>query len=145
MFWSKIMISLKNVLFGISIFINVFFISMTILGSITGAKVSRISIPSMENGYITAAAVVGFPSSASATFNLIEIKMARSDTAFIQFSFYSDGSQGNMLINALYDPRIISVTQTGYGLEITALASGNTLMQTVTNEGIKDIAFVTVN
>ncbi len=50
-----------------------------------------------------------------------------------------------MLATPLFDPEFISVRQTPLGLEITAIASGSTLIQTLTQDGIKDLSRIIIN
>jgi hypothetical protein len=133
---------IKTVLFGISLFFNFVFIFLLFMSSLS--KTSQFSYYYPDKGYITAAAVASVPGNASASFGVIEINIKPGETAFIQFSVVSSGKQGNLLVNALYDPDIISVAQTGYGIVITARSEGSTLMQTFTNDGIKNLAHITV-
>jgi len=134
---------IRSVLFGLSLFLNGFFILMFVFASLS--KTSNISFQSPGDGYITAAAVVSFPRNGEAVFQLIEISLNTGEKAFLQFSVVSDRKQGNMLLNALYDPEIIGVSHTGYCIEITALSRGSTLMQILSNDGIKDIALIRVS
>jgi len=134
---------IKSILFGLSLFLNGFFILLFVFAS--QVKTSNISYFSPGDGYITAAAVVSFPHNGEAVFQLIEISLNTGEKAFLQFSIVSDRKQGNMLLNALYDPEIISVSHTGYCIEITALSQGSTLMQILSNDGIKDIALIRVS
>ena len=129
-------------LFVFSLILNAIFISMFILASFS--KSSNLYYHTAPDGYTTAAAVVSFPEGGTAVFEVIEITLKTSEKAFLQFSVVTSNNQGNVLITALYDPEIISVEQTGYGLEITALGEGETLMQTFSNDGIKNVALITV-
>jgi len=133
---------LIKIFFCISVLFNLFFIALIVIGS--SFKTSNISFRRLDNSYTTAAAVISFPESGAASINMIEISMYPGDTAALQFSVYKNGKQANLLVNALYDREIISVTQTGYGLSVNALYEGSTLMQMLTNEGVKDVALVTV-
>jgi len=135
-------IKIKSVIFAVSLFFNAAFISLLVLASFS--KASRVSFYDPGEGYFSSAAVVTVPSSAEVVFDLIEISLSLNEKAWIQFSIFSAGKQGNILVNPLYDPQVISVTPTGYGIEITALAAGSTLMQFLANDGIRDLALVTV-
>jgi len=135
-------IKIKSLLFAFSLFFNAVFILLIILSG--HSKISTFSFFNREN-YITAAAVVSVPDTQTASVELITINIKPGDKAYLQFSVISSQKkQGNFLFNALYDPNIVSVSQTGFGLEITALREGSTLMQTLANDGIKDIAMVNV-
>jgi len=135
-------IKIKSLLFGLSLFLNVLFI---LLLSMSGfSKTSTFSFFNPDN-YITAAAVVSVPKTQRASVELIDINVSPGEKAFLQFSIISgQNKQGNMLFNALYDPNVISISQTGFGLEITALRAGSTLIQTLANDGIKDVARITI-
>lgn len=133
---------IKSVLFGLSLFLNGFFILMFVFASLS--KTSNVTFFSPGDGYITAAAVASFPQGGSAVFELVEISLCAGEKAFLQFTVVSDRKQGNMLLNALYDPEIIQVSHTGYGIEIFALSEGSTLMQILSNDGIKDVALINV-
>ena len=133
---------IKSVSFIISLLLNGAFILLFVLAA--RSDTSHISFFAPSDGYITAAALVSFPKDGSASFELIELALKPRDKAYLQFSFSSDKKQGNLLLNALYDISIISVAQTGCGIEITALSQGETVMQALTNEGIKNVAIITV-
>jgi len=135
-------IKIRPILFVVSLVVNGIIIFLLVLASFSNTKNMTFFAP---DDHITAAAFVSFPQAGYASFDFIEIGMKPLDTAFLQFSTFSVGKQGNLLLNTLYDPHIISVTQTGYGIEIHALSEGFTLMQTLTNVGIKDIALIRVS
>ena len=136
------LIKIKSLLLTVSLLFNAVFIILLIVSSMS--QVSRFSFPAPDNDRIAAAMIVTFPRHGASSFNSVEIFMIPGETSFLQFSVISNNNQANLLINALYDPDIISVTQTGYGIEIIALSKGTTLMQTVTNDGIKDLALIIV-
>jgi len=133
---------IKSVLFVVSLVFNAFFILFLIFA--LTAKTSSFSFFDPGDMYITSAAVVSMPTSGEVVFDLIEITMSPGEISFLQFSYLVAGKQGNMLVNALFDHDIISVAHTGYGIEITALALGSTVIQTLANDGIRNVAKVTV-
>jgi len=133
---------IKLIIFIISLSFNVIFILLLVLSS--GVKISNFVFPAPDNNSASTAVIINFPKTASAVINLIELNLAPNDTAFIQYSYFSAGKQSNFTVEALYDPKIISVIKTNYGIEILAIQKGTTLIQTITNEGIKDIAFISV-
>jgi len=135
-------IKVKSLLFGLSLFLNVSFVLLFIMSGFS--KTSSFSFFNPDN-YITAAAVVSVPKTKSASVELIDINICPGEKAYLQFSVISGkNKQGNVLFNALYDPNVVSIVQTGLGLEITALRIGSTLIQTLANDGIKNIANVTI-
>jgi len=136
-------IKVKSLVLVISLIINTFFILFFIISIIS--KNSLLSIYTPDDNYVTACAVVSAPVSSAIVFDLIEITLKPEEKAFLQFSVISEKKQVNFLITALYDNDIISVTQNGYGIGITALREGVTVMQTLSNDGIKDVALITVS
>jgi hypothetical protein len=135
-------IKIKSLLFALSLFFNVVFILLMIVSA--SSKTSSFSFFKPDD-YITAASLVSVPKSGTASVELIEINIKPREKAYLQFSVISgQNKQGNMLFNPLHDPNIISVSQTGFGLEITALCEGSTLIQTFTNEGIKNVALINI-
>jgi len=135
----------KIVALGISFLLNfIFIMTLVISGSSKNSSVSFFS----PDGYITAATVISVPKTRSAAVDRISLNLKPHDKAYFQFSVFSGGDkkgkQGNLIFNPLYDPKIISITQTGAGFEITALNEGSALIQSFTNDGIKDVALVTV-
>jgi len=135
-------INIKSVIFGVSLLFNAVFILLLLLASFT--KASHVSFYDPDDGYFSSAAVAGVPSSGEVVFSRIDISLSPNEKAYLQFSVFAGGKQGNILINPLYDPQIVSITPTGYGIEITALAAGSTLMQFLANDGIRDLALITV-
>jgi len=128
--------------FAVSLFANGLFSLLFILAA--RSPVKMLSFPQLGKNHMAAAAVVTFPAGRSATFDLVEISLAPGEKASLQFSVIAGKSQANLLVNALYDPNVIAVAAAGYGVEITALSAGSTLMQSITNDGIKNIALITV-
>jgi hypothetical protein len=135
-------IKVKSLVLAVSLFFNGIITLLFITTSFSNT--STLSIFSPGDGYTTAAAVVIFPPDGAVAFELIEININRGDKAFLQFLIKTEGSQGSLILNALYDHDIVNIRQTGSGIEITALRQGSTLVQTLTSEGIKNIALITV-
>jgi hypothetical protein len=134
---------IKSGFFVFSLILNGLFISVFVTASFS--KSSSLYYQTPQDDYTAAAAVVSFPSGAEAVFELVTISLKPGEKVFLQFSFVSSQKQKNLLINSLYDPGVISVSHTGYGVEIAALSEGETLMQTVTNDGIKNVALIKVS
>jgi hypothetical protein len=135
--------TVKTVIMTVSLVFNTLIVLLFLYSP--AVTTSRLNFPTPpEDGYTTAAALVTFPKSGSATFNIIELDMKPNDITYIQFSMFSGGEQVNMRLHTLYDPDIISVTQTGLGVAIKALREGVTLMQIISTDGIKDIAFIEI-
>jgi hypothetical protein len=137
-------INFKSVFFGLSLLLNGIVILLLILSGFS--KTSTFTFFNPDGDFLTAAAVVSVPKTQSASVESIVINLRPREKAFLQFSVISgQDKQGNMLFNALYDPGIISVSQTGFGMEITAVREGSVLIQTFSNDGIKNVAQVNVS
>jgi len=132
----------KRLIFAVSLIFNVLIILLIVFSSFQ--KNSKIICTFTDDGFVTAAEIVTFPKNGKATFENLGLSLKRGQKTFLQFSILSDQKQSNMLINALYDPDIIKVVNTGLGIEIIALNEGTTLMQMVTNNGIQNVAVITV-
>jgi len=136
-------ISFKQILIVLSLLLNVIIIILLVLSS--SRKDARISCFPVDDGYLIAACVVSFPKEGTAIFDPLEMSLKPGQTARLQYSVISsDRGQANFLINAIYDPKIIKVSQSVFGIDIKALSEGSTLMQAVTIDGVKNIALVTV-
>jgi hypothetical protein len=134
-----------TVLMVVSVAFNVFFIGVVFISTVLSKSyTARLSFPAPEEGYLVAATITSIPTASPLVFNSVEIDLRPKQKAFIQYSVFAAKNQNNLLINALYDPEIIAVSQTSFGIEITALREGETLMQTITNRGIVDIALITI-
>ena len=132
-------------MFGVSIFVNIIFISFFSLAlSANTASLAYLNLDDRDSPYLTAAAIISVPDSGVVIFDVVSITMKRGEKAALQFSMVSRRKQANWLINALYDHDIIAVEQSGYGVLITALREGETVMQTPTEDGIRDIVRITV-
>jgi len=132
----------KSIVLGVSIAVNALCAAMIILA--LSARPASISFTRMDDTSVAAAAVVVVPPSAPVVFNPVEITLKPGEQAALQFSFVSGGRQSNYLLTSLYDRDLIAVEPSGFGILITALAQGETLMQTLSSEGIIDIANIRI-
>ena len=140
------MIKGKTFFLLLSLFLNGLFISVFITAILSNPP-STLSFYSMDREgslYATAAMVVSAPSGNTITFNAVEISLKPGDRAFIQFSAIIGKNQANWIMETLYDHGIINVQKTGFGIIITALKTGECVLQTLGNDGITDIALVKV-
>jgi hypothetical protein len=98
-----------------------------------------------DDAYLTGACIVSVPEKgAGLVFGPAEFTLATGERAVYQVSAYLDGRQLNMAAEPLYDRAVVAVEKTGYGLCITALSPGEAVLQTITADGIRDLARVTV-
>jgi hypothetical protein len=133
---------IKSGFFVFSLILNALFVAVLVTALFS--KNSSLYYQTPHDDHVTAAAVVSVPADGEAAFDLITLSLKPGEKAFLQFSFVSSQKQANLLINALYDPGVISISHAAYGIEITALSEGETLMQTLTNDGIKNVALIRV-
>jgi len=136
-------INFKQIVFALSLFLNVIIIALLVFSS--SRKKSNVSCFPIDDDSLIAASVISFPKEGSAVFDSFELSLKPGQTARLQYSIVSsDRGQANFIINAIYDPSVISVSNDGFGVEIKALSEGRTLMQSLTIDGVKNIALITV-
>jgi hypothetical protein len=135
----------KKIVFGISIVVNIIFIALFSLALLAKtASLAYLNLDDRDSPYLTAAALISVPASGVVIFDAVSITMKPGGKAALQFSTVSRNKQANWLMNALYDHDVIAVEQSGYGVLITALRKGETVMQVLSEGGIRDIARITV-
>jgi hypothetical protein len=133
----------KTALLSVSLAVNALFLAF--LTPAFFLKTASIAFKAPEEGSITAAAVASVPADGGQiVFNAAEITLRQGSSAYYQFSLVTGGKQANWPAETLYDHDVISVKPDGYGLRIAALAPGETVMQTLTPEGIRDYIRVRV-
>jgi len=126
----------------VSLMVNGLFILL--LYSASFSEDSSLFYHTPPSGCMTAAAIVSFPSGGLAAFNQVDVSLRKGEKAFFQMVIISDKQQGSLIISPIYDPDIAAVAQTAFGLEITARNPGSSHLQTLTNDGIKNVLLITV-
>jgi hypothetical protein len=133
----------KTAALGLSLLLNILFLTLFLLALFQDT--SSLVFRGGAKESLTAAALASVPAaSGEVVFGAVEISLKKGDTAQLQFSAISGGRQLNHLPSALYDHELISARPSGPGISIRALAAGETLMQTLTPEGIRDIALIRI-
>jgi hypothetical protein len=133
----------KNALLTVSLALNALFLAFIVPALLV--KTASVVFQDPGDGGVTAAAIATVPADGgAAVFNAAEITLKQGSSARYQFSLLSGGKQANWLMDTLYDHALIAVKPDGYGLLISALAPGETVMQTLTGEGIRDFLHVRV-
>jgi hypothetical protein len=136
----------KKSLIAVSVSFNVIF-SLFIFFAVT-RKTSSLAFYSPGSGegqYASASCIVSVPSlNADLLLGAPEFSLMPGETAFLQFSLFFRRRQIDLALEPLYDRAVVSVERTGYGIAINALSPGETVLQTITGEGIKNIAVVKV-
>jgi hypothetical protein len=136
---------MKKVLFAVSLTVNAIFALLIALA--LGAKPKTLSSLSFyrPEESVSAACVISLPGqNASFSFGTAEIILPKGAACSLQYSLFLDGGQLNIAGDPLYDHEIVSVERSGFGIVIRALAGGHCLLQSVTGEGIKNLALITV-
>ena len=133
----------KTVLLTASLVMNALFLAFFIPALFL--KTASVVFKDPGEGHITAAAIASVPADGGRiVFNAAEITLKQGSSAYCQFFLLSGGKQANWLAETLYDRGVIAAGPDGYGLSISALAPGETVMQTLAEEGIRDYIFVRV-
>jgi len=134
----------KTLVLIVSLTLNALVIFALVAAAASKSSAASLSFPVPQDGYAAAAAVVIYPASAALIFNPVEIALKPTQKAFLQYSVVSGGRQTNVFVSALYDPQIIAIEYDEPGISITALREGETIMQYIANDGIKNLAHITV-
>jgi hypothetical protein len=132
----------KTVLLTVSAAANVLFLSLLLPALFL--KTAAVSFRKPPEGHVTAAAVATVPEGGGLVFNAVEISLKPGQAAYYQFSVFSGTGQANWLVNALYDRAVAAIRPDGYGILVTAVAAGETAVQTLTEDGIRDVILVRV-
>jgi len=133
-----------TIVLAVSLTLNALTASLIVAGIALQTRTSSLSFPAVENGYTAAATVAVCPASSPLVFNPVEIALKPAQKTFLQYSVVASRKQTNIFVSALYDPQIIAIEYTGSGIIITALREGDTLMQYIANDGIKDLARISI-
>jgi hypothetical protein len=136
----------KTIVLIVSLAANALFVAFFISAvNRPGAVLSFRDLDSEQLPYTTAALIVSVPSNrGSVALSPVSLTLQTGDTAAFQLSSFIEGRQANFLVTALYDRRVVTLTDTGYGILIEARAPGKTVVQTVSADGISDLAVITV-
>lgn len=132
----------KKIIFIVSIVLNVLFLLFLLL-SLSGATSSFLLL-NYGNGYINSAFIVSIPYDSDLSFGPVKIALRLGSSAYLQFAALRDGRQSNMSMEPLYDPYVVEVNQSGFGLVIRGVNPGEAVLQLFSPSGFKDIAYVTV-
>jgi hypothetical protein len=125
-----------------SLVINLLFALLFVLA--VSARTGSFMFSPLDKDSVDAAQIVSVMPGSGVVFNGVDVTLEKGKKAVLQFSNRFNGAQSNYRLDTLYDHAVISVEPGAYGVVITALARGETTMQTVSNEGIVNIARVTV-
>jgi hypothetical protein len=138
--------TLKTLLCAVSLTVNAALLALLVYaGTRKTAAVSFLDMDAPGAPYTSGVCIVSVPKEqAEIIFGPVAFSLAAGNQAALQFSAVLAGSQLNLAVDPLYDHAVLAVQTSPFGLLIRALAPGETLLQTITAEGIRDIARVTV-
>jgi len=130
----------------VSLAVNVLAVGLVALAATgtRGTATSTVAFSGRDYGFTTAV-LASVPDNATVVIGPVEITMGENETAALQFSVMRSGGQANFILAPLlHDRAIVSVREEGLGIVITALAEGETVLQTISEDGINDIAVIRV-
>jgi len=145
-------VPVKKIVFAISIVINLLVILLFTLVSISPTPI-HFTLGSFSHRYLHSALIVSVPwldNDPNVVFGPVEITLKKGALASLQFSMIRDNPtsknayQTNMAIEPLYDPAVIKIEPTGYGIYIYALKAGETTLQVFSGGSFRDIARILV-
>ena len=137
---------IKNILFVISVALNIFFLLFFILASSRGvSSFLFFDMDTPNERYTQSAFIVSVPSEdTDIDFGPVEFFLKKGSRAALQFSFRHEGLQSNLVIDPLYDHDVLRIEKSVFGLIIYALSPGEAVVQLFTPGGFRDIAYVVV-
>jgi hypothetical protein len=143
---------IKNIVFVISVVFNILVILFFALASLSPSPLS-FTLGSFSRRYLHSALIVSVPwheNDPSVVFGPVEIALRKGALAALQFSMIRDNPaskktyQTNMAFEPLYDPAVIKIEPTGYGIYIYAVKAGETALQIFSGGSFRDIARILV-
>jgi len=145
-------VSIKKIIITISIVFNALIIFLFTMVSLSPVPL-HFTLGSFTKRYLHSALIVSVPwydNDPSVIFGTVEIALKNGAVASLQLSMIRDNPisknnyQTNMAIEPLYDPAIIKIEPTGYGIYIYALKAGETTLQIFSGGAFRDIAHILV-
>jgi hypothetical protein len=136
---------LRTIVLALSLVVNAAFLLILAFSlSRRAVSVSFLDKDSAETRYDTGVCIASVPRGGVVVFGSVELVIKTGEEASLQFSSVMEKIQSNIALEVLYDRALLRVERSPYGLDIKALAPGKTLLQTVTRDGIRDVARVIV-
>jgi hypothetical protein len=146
--------SLRTLAFAISIAFNLIFIFLALLVALFAEKVQTSRYFTMSTNtsrYLHSALILSVPADgADVNFGPVEFLLKKGSVAALQLSVIRDSPldrkpyQSNLALEPLYDPSVISIEPSGYGLFITGRQEGETTVQIFSGGSFRDIARIVV-
>jgi len=145
-------VPVKKIVFIISLVFNILIILFFSMVSISPSPI-HFTLGSFTQRYLHSALIVSVPwhnNDPNVTFGPVEIVLKKGAVASLQFSMIrdnpssKDAQQTNMAIEPLYDPSVIKIEPSGYGIYIYAIKAGETTLQIFSGGSFRDIARILV-
>jgi len=142
----------KKIAFAASVAFNALAALLFALAALSPAPI-RFSLPLFSRRYLHSALIVSVPwdgDPGGVAFGPAEVSLKKGSLASLQLSIIRDipGSkrpaQSNLAVDPLYDPSVVRVEPSGYGIFIHALSSGETALQVFSGGSFRDLAIVRV-
>ena len=134
-----------KIVLAVSLVMNaIFFLVLALTLSRRMSSVSFLDNDSETTRYATGVCIASVPRGGSVVFGTVELTIKQGEEASLQFSSVMEKTQSNIALEVLYDRAVLRVERSPYGLTVKALAPGTALLQTVTQDGIRDVASVIV-
>jgi len=144
----------KKIIFSISVFFNALFFSLVLLPALSAGKIQAVRFPAAigkASPYLHSALILSVPAKgADVAFGPVEFLLKKGSVAALQLSVVRDSPldksayQSNLALEPLYDPSVISIEPSGYGLFITGREAGETAVQIFSGGSFRDLAHITV-
>jgi hypothetical protein len=146
-------IPFKKIVFVFSIVFNILILFILLLLSLAPSPL-HFSLGSFSHRYLHSALIVSVPwldnDPSGVTFGPVEIALKKGALASLQLSMIRDNPaskksyQTNLAIEPLYDPAVVKIEPTGYGVFIYALSAGETALQIFSGGSFRDLAVIRV-
>jgi hypothetical protein len=140
----------KKIVFAVSVVFNIIVILLFALVSISPTPL-HFSFGSFSQRYLHSALILSVPADgADVNFGPVEFFLKKGSVAALQLSVIRDNPldrkpyQSNLALEPLYDPSVISIEPSGYGLFITGRQPGETSVQIFSGGSFRDIAHIVV-
>ena len=145
---------LKKIIVIISFVFNVLFIlfSAFVLFNVGNSQsVSYFYIGGKSQHYIHNNFVVSVPfENSDVEYGPVYITLKKGDIAALQFATIINNQdtrhsqQSNLALEPMYDPNVVSIDTSGFGLLVKGIKEGETSLQVFSGGGFRDIAYVLV-
>lgn len=146
--------TLKTALFAASLALNALFATLALLVFLPADKAQTIGYFAMGDkapGYLHSALILSVPAEgADVSFGPVEFLLEKGAAAALQLSVVRHGPNGkrawqsNLALEPLYNPSVVSIRPSGYGLVVTGREAGETAVQIFSGGGFRDIARIVV-